>query len=347
MSTNLGKTTTVQLRVLHCDISEFGGKLQLCNCGGRTMCSVNIPIIILDLRIRVTDKARTVVASMLELVELLHEAEMTIDTSDDSAKLMDTTRALLGICPTYDAQPQAPPPAAWPSSTYIDDDFYSNPNFFKAVEEIERVVHERNALSNVPSFSLGLSQDVGMSQVEHMITIGTVAPRERAHAGGIEQARAKRSAGVVPLTRSPTNYIGHLTRRAPMKVLKPPRGEHHPPTLVARNMSHNVRQLRGCPTWIVPTEIYVYRWIFDNPGEQIRDDEIFRYNDHCALRGVIATLKDGSKVDFAVVDVWASVLNYRELTKANDLLSTFLDDKYETELASEIREVIPKMMQMP
>lgn len=154
----------------------------------------NVQTLSQDLRIRVTDKARTVAASMLELVELLHEAEMTIDTSDDSAKLMDTTRALLGICPTYDAQPQAPPPAAWPSSTYIDDDFYSNPNFFKAVEEIERVVHERNALSNVPSFSLGLSQDVGMSHVEHMITIGTVAPRERAHAGGIEQARAKRSA---------------------------------------------------------------------------------------------------------------------------------------------------------
>lgn len=39
--------------------------------------------------------------------------------------------------------------------------------------------------------------------------------------------------------------------------------------------------------------------------------------------------------------------NEKTLILQVDLLSTFLDDKYETELASEIREVIPKMMQMP
>nr|GMD92062.1 hypothetical protein Iba_chr14eCG5480 [Ipomoea batatas] len=47
------------------------------------------------------------------------------------------------------------------------------------------------------------------------------------------------------------------------------------------------------------------------------DEEIFRNMDHCALRGDIATLKDGSKVEFALVDAWTCVLNYRELTKAN------------------------------
>nr|GMD31270.1 uncharacterized protein LOC109174777 [Ipomoea batatas] len=62
------------------------------------------------------------------------------------------------------------------AGTQSDDDFYSNPDFLKVVEEIECAVHEQNALSNVPSFSLGLSQGASTPHMEHMTTIGAVAP---------------------------------------------------------------------------------------------------------------------------------------------------------------------------
>nr|GMC77849.1 uncharacterized protein LOC109178682 isoform X2 [Ipomoea batatas] len=271
---------------------------------------------------------------MLELVELLHEAEMTIDTSDDSAKLMDTTRALLGICPTYDAQPQAPPPAAWPSSTYIDDDFYSNPNFFKAVEEIERVVHERNALSNVPSFSLGLSQDVGMSQVEHMITIGTVAPRERAHAGGIEQARAKRSA--VSKSRAKANHntvapAAHQISGAPPSI---------PPSSIVDGYFTIPLPVGRGPINKVTHKLY------RTPHKACTNESA-----KTTAGGTSPTNSSGKKhvtqcapvermpyMDCADRDLRVP-MDFRQPRGTNvDLLSTFLDDKYETELASEIRE---------
>lgn len=63
----------------------------------------------------------------------------------------------------------------------------------KVVEEIECAVHEQNVLSNVPSFSLWLSQGANTSHMEYTTTIGSVAPRDGAQAGGIEQARAERA----------------------------------------------------------------------------------------------------------------------------------------------------------
>jgi len=118
-----------------------------------------------DIRIRVTDKARTVAAGMQELVQLLREAEMTTDKSDDNTKLWGTARSLLGINPTLGVHAHVPQPSDWTHGAQHDDDFYSNPDFLKAVEEIERAVHDRNALSNGASVTLGVDHGAGSSHV--------------------------------------------------------------------------------------------------------------------------------------------------------------------------------------
>nr|GMD17585.1 uncharacterized protein LOC109157732 isoform X3 [Ipomoea batatas] len=46
-----------------------------------------------------------------------------------------------------------------------------------------------------------------------------------------------------------------------------------------------------------------------------RDEEIFRYKEYQASWGNVASLQEGNKVAYIVVDAWACVLNYRELTK--------------------------------
>nr|GMC49205.1 uncharacterized protein LOC109177111 [Ipomoea batatas] len=166
---------------------------------------------------------------------------------------------------------------------------------------------------------------------------------------------------VVSILGSHTSTSGTHAGRAPLKAPKPPRDVKHHPTPVRTKLSHHVSQMGG-PSWTVPSQSYVYCWIVDN-------------------------LAEGNKVAYRVVDTWACVLNYRELTKdaalpnrlfastktalqsavnytalwslrlgwftksldedfSNspheiwrgihivDLLSTFLDDKLETEIAS-------------
>ncbi|XP_031097560.1 uncharacterized protein LOC116001763 [Ipomoea triloba] len=442
-----------------------------------------------DIRIRVTDKARTV-------------AEMTTDKSDDNTKLWGTARSLLGINPTLGVHAHVPQPSDWTDGAQHDDDFYSNPDFLKAVEEIERAVHDRNALSNgasvtlgvdhgagsshvrhnthnvtlverasvirtrsaakdfsahpsalptsgathsrthppvhddcvttapqvlssvievptsatmhltgsaplrapetpqevnhpptpvltkrthhvdpveemqhavhdpdaffdVPSFSLGLTQDAGNSLVRQTTPFGTsqqrpsvITTRSAAKHNACKPF-AQTSPGdppslthlsvpddgvtttpqvfktvwmdslgtpsvfkllltlvlqvVVMVPRPPTSTTSYHTGHAPLKPLKPLREGKHPLTPVVTKLSHRVAQVGGRPTWIVPGQTYVYRWVVDNNNS--RDEELFRYNDYKASWGGIATLQEGSKVSYKVVDAWACVLNYQELTK--------------------------------
>nr|GMC52971.1 zinc finger MYM-type protein 1-like [Ipomoea batatas] len=89
---------------------------------------------------------------------------------------------------------------------------------------------------------------------------------------------------VVSILRSHTSTSGTHAGRASLKAPKPPR------------------------------DSYVYRWIVDNLAVS-RDDEIFRYKAYKASWGNVASLQEGNKVAYRVVDTWACVLNYRELTK--------------------------------
>nr|GMD86831.1 uncharacterized protein LOC109157732 isoform X2 [Ipomoea batatas] len=338
-----------------------------------------------DIRIRVTDKARTVAAGV---------------------------------------HAHVPPPSLCINVAQPDDDFYSNPDFLNAVEEIERAVHERNALSNGTSFTLGGGHGAGPSHVPHtthiapcveraavigtpsatkdssanpsaqpsssaphgahttlfvMIVLqpppslgltqgaGNSPVRQRTPFGTSEQRPSisnattrvitTRSAAkhnvvipsaqtspattptlshlsvpdegvtttpqvVVPVPRPPTSTTSFHTGRAPLKQLKPLREGKHPPTPVVTKLSHHVGQVGGRPTWTVPNQSYVYRWVVDNVKDH-RDEELFRYKDYKATWGGIATLQEGSKVAYRVVDAWACVLNYRELTKGAGVPNRF------------------------
>nr|GLL41939.1 uncharacterized protein LOC109179738 isoform X2 [Ipomoea trifida] len=445
------------------------------------------PLVFLtDIRIRVTDKARTVAAGIKELVQLLREAEMTTDKSDENTKLWDTTRSLIGIQPTPGVHAHVPPPSLCTNVAQPDDDFYSNPDFLNAVEEIERAVHERNALSNgmsftlggdhgagpshvphtthiapcveraavigtpsatkdssanpsaqpsssaphrrphhplrddcvtaatqvlssvievptstathltgsaplkalktpqeanhsptavvtklahhvvpveemenavhdledifdVPSFSLGLTQGAGNSPVRQRTPFGASEQRPSisnattrvittrsaakhnavipfaqtspattptlSHLSVLDEGVTTTPQVVVPVPRPPTSTTSFHTGRAPLKQLKPLREGKHPPTPVVTKLSHHVGQVGGRPTWTVPNQSYVYRWVVDN----VKDNRTTRQHGG----GGIATLQEGSKVANRVVDAWACVLNYRELTKGAGVPNRF------------------------
>jgi len=72
----------------------------------------------------------------------------------------------------------APPSSVSTDGTELDDDFYSNPDVLKAVEEIEHAVHKRNALYNEPSFNGVVLEDAVTTTVREMTN--NVTSEERA-----------------------------------------------------------------------------------------------------------------------------------------------------------------------
>nr|GMC78943.1 uncharacterized protein LOC109189836 [Ipomoea batatas] len=459
-----------------------------------------------DLRVRVTEQARMVAPGILHLVELLREAEMEADQSDQTSKLFNTARSLVGIHPTLVVHAHAPPSSVSTDGTELDDDFYSNPDVLKAVEEIEHAVHKRNALYNEPSFNGVLLEDAGTTTVREMTNNATseerasgMSTRSKTKHNGVNPSAQPSSGGppicpphsirgngvttapqvlfnwfntpavlkfLIPLALqvvaqvpgNPLSTTTHQTGSTPHIVPKPSSLANHPPTPVVTNQSlhmgpvdeieHAVQErdvfsdvpsfslgftqdggtspLRQTTTFATSQEhastsvlnlpfyvlvlccISVYlcnseslstqfsRWL---TTQCCRDEEIFRYKEYKASWGNVASLQEGNKVAYRVVDAWACVLNYRDLTKdaglpnrlfastkttlqsavnytalrylrlgwftksldedfSNsphetlrgihivDMLSTFLDDKLETEIASNIRDLIPKRMQM-
>ncbi|XP_031110560.1 uncharacterized protein LOC116014752 [Ipomoea triloba] len=100
---------------------------------------------------------------------------------------------------------------------------------------------------------------------------------------------------VVPVPRPLTSTTSYCTGRAPLKLLKPLREGKHPPTPVVTKLLHHVGQVGGCPTWTVPNQTYVYRWVVDNVKDN-RDDELFRYKDYKATWGALLLCRRGPRL---------------------------------------------------
>ncbi|XP_031106756.1 uncharacterized protein LOC116011343 [Ipomoea triloba] len=193
------------------------------------------------------------------------------------------------------------------------------------VDELDPAVLQQDEFSDVPSFSLGLTQDVPTSPVRHTTTFATPQQRltvitspnatpGRLHHSMRDDGVAATPQDVASILGTHTSTSGTPVGRAPLKAPKPPHYSKHQPTPVRTKLSHHVSQMGGRPSWTVPSQTYVYHWIVDNLAVN-RDDEIFRYKAYKASWGNVASLQEGSKVAYRVVDAWACVLNYRELTK--------------------------------
>nr|GMC64727.1 uncharacterized protein LOC109189836 [Ipomoea batatas] len=217
-----------------------------------------------DLRVRVTEQARLVAPGILHLVELLHEAEMEANQSDQTSKLFNTARSLVGIHPTLAVHAHAPPSSVSTDGTELDDDFYSNPDVLKAVEEIEHAVHKRNALYNEPSFNGVVLEDAVTTTVREMTNNVTseerasgMSTRSKTKHNGVNPSAQPSSSGppirpphsirgngvttapqvVAQVPGNPLSTTTHQTGSTPHIVPKPSSLANHPPTPIVTNQS--------------------------------------------------------------------------------------------------------------
>nr|GMD95304.1 uncharacterized protein LOC109154677 [Ipomoea batatas] len=107
---------------------------------------------------RVMEKARLVAVSVLEFVQAVEEATRDSVVDDNLKQVVGVTQKLLGLC--KHGSPTVPVPdhvEVEPTFTQQEDAIWDNPDFLRGVEDIERAIQRREALKDMPSFSLGLT----------------------------------------------------------------------------------------------------------------------------------------------------------------------------------------------
>nr|GME03144.1 uncharacterized protein LOC109189836 [Ipomoea batatas] len=107
----------------------------------------------------VAEKTTALARSILELSELFkHAREVDLD-GEVCRQMRDAIQLLVGVtqqasCPDFGGgQPTQQ------TFTQRDDLFWSNADNLRVVDDIERAILERNQFKDIPSFSLGLTQD--------------------------------------------------------------------------------------------------------------------------------------------------------------------------------------------
>nr|GMD88152.1 uncharacterized protein LOC109155335 [Ipomoea batatas] len=97
-----------------------------------------------------TSNTRTIATGLLKVARLVENAPTAILEDDRFKKMFETARQLLGFKAQEDQHL---------TFSQQKDAFWSNPEFLNAVDEIVRAVQKRTYLNDIPSFSLGLTQD--------------------------------------------------------------------------------------------------------------------------------------------------------------------------------------------
>nr|GMD52448.1 uncharacterized protein LOC109155335 [Ipomoea batatas] len=296
----------------------------------------------------VMEKARLVAVSVLEFVQAVEEATRDSVVDDNLKQVVGATQKLLGLCKHGSPTVHVPDHVeVEPTFTQQEDAIWDNPDFIRGVEEIERAIQRREALKDMPSFSLGLTppdQGVGWGDMN------ANAPEHQVD-GHAECAGGDGTADIVPLEgtaiseaslvlgflhgyylaiwgvdlaagRMPSSDVGVSSPvvdegagergvlAEPLKGLMP--------DIEGREIVGIGRQLLAEYISTSPDRrsslsgfmFVLWSWVFDR-SNPIIDEELWSYKERSAVWEDFASLRNGCQVRVAIVDAWASVLNDR------------------------------------
>nr|GMC54007.1 uncharacterized protein LOC109171666 [Ipomoea batatas] len=313
---------------------------------------------------RVIEKAKAAAMSIRELLQVLREASSPgLDVqADNLVQVLAASRLLLRFGPLTTGHSMPTQDPSQSLFTASQDAFWAEPVNLRALEEIERAVEERNAFQDMPSFSLGMTQELATQQWDDVVD---VARQNDSGVGAGDLARgcppcAPVAASPCNTPLQPTTVIQNVVREvivrpgvgvigedvypmvcdpqfvtpkepilpraevlssqlrapalaAPFKMMRPQGGGG----LVQGGTSLMSRYLP--PT---PEEHVFYSWIVDNRHAHVHE-KLFNYNGWAATRDDLLSLKIGSQLRVAVIDVWSCILNVRELSRTAGVPSRF------------------------
>nr|GMD99025.1 uncharacterized protein LOC109168291 [Ipomoea batatas] len=182
-----------------------------------------------------------------------------------------------------------------PGQTSMDHEeaFWQDPENIRALERAKMAAIRATTIDNMPSFSLGFTQDEPTQGDERPIT-----PRA-------EMAAIR----ATTIDDMPSFSLGFMQG-------DPTQGDEGliTPIVQVANRVVQLGPLRGHPTIPIPPIYMVWMWVFNCPNTN-RDEVLFRHKDRTAKCSDFRTLKKGVNISPAVVDAWATILNAREKSR--------------------------------
>lgn len=122
---------------------------------------------------RVIEKAKAAAMSIRELLQVLREASspMLDVQADNLVQVLAASRLLLRFGPLTTGHSMPTQDPSQSLFTASQDAFWAEPVNLRALEEIERAVEERNAFQDMPSFSLGMTQELATQQWDDVVDV--------------------------------------------------------------------------------------------------------------------------------------------------------------------------------
>nr|GMC92168.1 uncharacterized protein LOC109168900 [Ipomoea batatas] len=293
--------------------------------------------------------------SILQLSQLFKYAREGGSGGDLCRQMCEALQLLVGGQPqpsSLDLEGVLP---SQPTFSQREDMFWSNAENLRAIEDIERAISERNELFDVPSFSLGFTQEFGdaVQGVVDDIARDYGAAGVVAEVNPVDPSVVAPAEGVCPANTladgdgevAPANVDSHLgdpVVATPFEVLDgrsgvdPGRSDGPVCAALVKLLGLSCHlQSSGQSQPVIaslldlPEDAVVVNWLLAGSGANI-EEILVSIDGRVARCDDLLTLVPGSQVGCAIIDVWSSILNCREHTKELGAPSRFFASTFTT-----------------
>nr|GMD89572.1 uncharacterized protein LOC109155335 [Ipomoea batatas] len=233
-----------------------------------------------------TSNTRTIATGLLKVARLVENAPTAILEDDRFKKMFETARQLLGFKAQEDQHL---------TFSQQEDAFWSNPEFLNAVDEIVRAVQKRSYLNDIPSFSLGLTQD---EQTQRWDDVNVVA-REYNECEQSKEGEENQVANDGALGDETAEEISPKDQGKRQVVEYSPVRPWERLSIIDVNAPINA------------TEDAIRKWVLENPNPDPAQ-EFFRFESRVIHWSDMLSLKSNTELPTSIIDAWAAILNHNE-----------------------------------
>nr|GMC48059.1 uncharacterized protein LOC109155335 [Ipomoea batatas] len=276
-----------------------------------------------------TSNTRTIATGLLKVARLVENAPTAILEDDRFKKMFETARQLLGFKAQEDQDL---------TFSRQEDAFWSNPEFLNAVDEIVRAVQKRTYLNDIPSFSLGLTQDEQTQRWDDVNAVareyneceqskegeenqvaddgdladdtaeGRKGSEDRPNEG--EGAQAREAATTAQADEVTPDQIQQGNASNPPKI--PPKDQGKRPVVEYSPVWPRERlSIIDVNAPINATEDAIRKWVLENPNPDPAQ-ELFRFESRLIHWSDMLSLKPNTELPTSIIDAWAAILNHNE-----------------------------------
>nr|GMC92218.1 uncharacterized protein LOC109155335 [Ipomoea batatas] len=272
---------------------------------------------------------RTIATGLLKVARLVENAPTAILEDDRFKKMFETARQLLGFKAQEDQHL---------TLSQQEDAFWSNPEFLNAVDEIVRAVQKRTYLNDIPSFSLGLTQDEQTQRWDDVNAVareyneceqsnegeenqvandgalgdetaeGRKGSEDRPNEG--EGAQAREAATTAQADEVTPDEIQQGNASNPPEI--PPKDQGKRPVVEYSPVRPRERlSIIDVNAPINATVDAIRKWVLENPNPDPAQ-ELFRFESRVIHWSDMLSLKPNTELSTSIIDAWAAILNHNE-----------------------------------